>query len=80
MNLNKCRNLRNLASQFNEYRAHNFNCLCNIKRFHSTKDSYYTKDCCMLEELFKRNKLEFVDIYTEIGRHIILDMVLANNI
>ena len=34
----------------------------------------------MLEELFKHNKLEYVDIETRKGKNIILDITLNNNI
>ena len=34
----------------------------------------------MLEELFKKNKLEYVHINTERGKNIIFDMTLHKNI
>ena len=34
----------------------------------------------MLEELFKHNKLEYVDILTIKGNNVILDITLNNNI
>ena len=46
----------------------------------SINDSYHSNKCCMLEELFKHNKLEYVHILTEKGKNIIFIMLLNKNI
>ena len=62
-NMNQCINLKNLYSLGNTYKKQDVEQLHNIKRIYSLYDNYDNERCCLIEDLFKNNKLEYVYIY-----------------
>ena len=47
-------------------------------RFYSFDDKYESNKSCMLEDLFKNNKLEYLDIYK--GNNIVKSITISSNI
>ena len=52
--------------------------MSKFKRFYSEYDKYESDESCMLEDLFKNNKLEYVHIYR--GDNIVKSMIISFNI
>ena len=52
--------------------------MSKLKRIYSYNDKYESNESCMLEDLFKNNKLEYVDIYK--GNNIVKSMTISTNI
>ena len=79
--MNECINLRNLFSWYNTYTKSNIETLYKLKRIDSYEDKYETKDSCLLEDLFKNNKLEYINVRNDIpDSNIVKSMVLLHNI
>ena len=53
----------NLYSCENNYVKQDIQNLRNLKRIYSENDSYETKGSCLIEDLFKNNKLEYVYVH-----------------
>ena len=64
-NISQCVNLRNLHSYLNIYNSDDIVSLKSLGRVYSWKDKYDKNGNCLLQELFKNNKLEYVLVYNE---------------
>ena len=61
-NMNQCINLKNFYSIRNTYTKQDIEQLHNLKRIYSYDDKYDNEGSCLLEDLFRNNKLEYVYI------------------
>ena len=51
-----------------------------MKRFYSYNDKYERNKACMLEDIFKNNKLEYIYINTYTDKNIVKTMTISSNI
>ena len=51
-----------------------------MKRFYSWYDKYESTETCMLEDLLKNNKLEYIHINTYKDKNIVKTMTISSNI
>ena len=58
--MNECINLKNFYSNNNIYKKQDIEQLHNLKRIYSYNDRYDNDESCLLEDLFKYSKLEYV--------------------
>ena len=81
VNLRQCANLQNLLSKWNVYYPDDIRPLTSLRKFSSYDDIYENVGSCMLEDLFKNNRLEyvFVMLYHD-GHNTIGHMQLRHNI
>ena len=80
-NMNKCTNLRNLCSKRNTYNRDDILPLRNLRRIYSSNDNYEQNGSCLLQDLFKNNKLEYVHMYSDKpDSNIINSFVINDNI
>lgn len=75
INLGKCINLRNLYSWLNVYKSNDIVPLINLHRIFSNGDKYLESGICLLHDLFKGKKLEYVLAVTYLS-----DSAVANPI
>ena len=80
-NINKCVNLRNLYSDKNTYNSDDIIPLKNLRRIYSCNDYYQQNGNCLLQDIFKTNKLEYVYLYhNESNSNIVSSLILSENI
>ena len=79
--MNKCVNLRNLYSYKNTYTKNDIETFHNLKRIYSEYDKYESTDNCLIEDLFKNNKLEYIYVHNwKSNTNIVKSMALSHNI
>ena len=80
-NMNECVNLRNIRSEWNTYIKSDIETLHNLKRIGCFDDKYKSNDGCLIEELFKKNKLEYIHVFNwNSNTNIVKSMTLSYNI
>ena len=79
--MNECTNLRNLYSIQNTYNRADILSLKNLRRIYSINDKYQQNGNCLLQDIFKTNKLEYVYLYTyNFNSNIVSSLILSENI
>ena len=79
--MNECVNLKNLSSLGNTYTKSDIETLHNLKRIYSKYDKYESNDKCLIEDLFKNNKLEYVCVHDwNSNSNIVKSIALSHNI
>ena len=77
-NMNECVNLRNLYSYKNTYTKSDIETLHNLKKIISIDNKYESNDGCLIEDVFKNNKLEYIYVHNwNPDGNIVKSMVLS---
>ena len=78
-NFSQCINLQNLYSFYNFYSPEDICPLTNLKRICFYNDVYQSSESCMLQDILKKNKLEYVDAAMNKNGNIVARMTLSQN-
>ena len=81
LNMSQCFNLRTLWSQEVAYEMADIVALKNLRRLYSKCDSYSQSDGCLLRDLFRTTKLEYVKVWScRYGSNVMGSIPISRNI
>lgn len=79
--MGECANLKNLYSERNTYNLQDVQDMKKLKKIYREGDIYQHGGPCLIECLFRHNKLEYVSVKNATnGNKIVGDTVLLHNI